>query len=122
MPMTTRRGEDGHSLVRALALALPEVTEQDHHGRPSFRVSGRIFATLPDEGHVNVMLDEDGIRTCVEARPDACTPVWWGKRLAAAQVALSRVDPLLLRELLTDAWQRKAPRRLSVDAPSSETE
>ena len=27
--------------VRALALALPEATEQDHHGRPSFRV-GRI--------------------------------------------------------------------------------
>jgi hypothetical protein len=31
--------------VRELALALPEATEQDHHGRPSFRV-GRIFATL----------------------------------------------------------------------------
>jgi hypothetical protein len=31
--------------VRELALQLPEATEQDHHGRPSFRV-GRIFATI----------------------------------------------------------------------------
>ena len=32
--------------ARALALSLPEAVEQDHHGRPSFRVGGRIFATL----------------------------------------------------------------------------
>ena len=32
--------------ARAIALALPEAVEQDHHGRPSFRVAGRIFATL----------------------------------------------------------------------------
>jgi hypothetical protein len=44
--------------IRALPLALPEAVEQDHHGRSSFRVAGRIFATLWDERHVNVMLDE----------------------------------------------------------------
>jgi hypothetical protein len=32
--------------ARAMALALPGATEQDHHGRPSFRVQGKIFATL----------------------------------------------------------------------------
>ena len=32
--------------LRRLALALPEATEQDHHGKPSFRVGGKIFATL----------------------------------------------------------------------------
>jgi hypothetical protein len=32
--------------ARRLALALPEAVEQDHHGRPSFRVAGKIFATL----------------------------------------------------------------------------
>jgi len=37
--------------VRQLALALPEVVEQDHHGRPSFRVAGRILATLWDHEH-----------------------------------------------------------------------
>jgi hypothetical protein len=32
--------------ARSLALVLPEAIEQDHHGRPSFRVGGKIFATL----------------------------------------------------------------------------
>jgi hypothetical protein len=33
-------------IVRELALALPEVEEHDHWGRPSFRIRGKIFATL----------------------------------------------------------------------------
>jgi hypothetical protein len=33
--------------VRSLALALPETVEQDHFGNPSFRVRGKIFATVP---------------------------------------------------------------------------
>jgi hypothetical protein len=32
-------------VARHLALGLPEAVEQDHHGRPSFRVGGKIFAT-----------------------------------------------------------------------------
>ena len=52
--------------ARRLALALPEAVEQDHHGRPSFRVGGKIFATLWDEEHMNVMLDEGGILTAVQ--------------------------------------------------------
>jgi len=53
-------------------LSLPEAVEQDHHGRPSFRVGGKIFATLWSEQRMNVMLDEGGIRTAVESAPDAC--------------------------------------------------
>jgi hypothetical protein len=98
--------------ARRLALALPDAVEQDHHGRPSFRVHGRIFATLWDPGHVNVMVDEPGIRTAVQAHPDVCAEVWWGKRLAAVRVALARADEALLGELLEDAWERKAPARL----------
>jgi SAM-dependent methyltransferase len=98
--------------VRELALALPEAVEQGHHGRPSFRVAGRIFATLWDPDHVNVMLDEGGIHTAVESWPGTCRELWWGKRLAAAQVDLSAADEGVVRELLTDAWERRAPVRL----------
>lgn len=69
--------------ARALALALPEAVELDHHGRPSLRVGGKILATLWSEERMNVLLDEAGIRTAVEAAPDVCEEVWWGKRLAA---------------------------------------
>ena len=99
--------------ARRIALSLPETVEQDHHGRPSFRVAGRIFATLWDAEHMNVMLDEPGIRTAVQAMPDVCSEVWWGKRLRAVRVALPRTERELLRELLTDAWEGKAPRRLT---------
>jgi hypothetical protein len=98
--------------ARAVALSLPEAVEQDHHGRPSFRVDGRIFATLWSEERMNVMLDEGGILTAIDAVPEACAEVRWGKRLAAVGVTLPRVDALFLRELLTDAWEQKAPRRL----------
>jgi hypothetical protein len=103
--------------ARSLALALPEATEQDHHGRPSFRVGGRIFATLWDDAHMNVMLDEPGIRTAVQARPGICSEVWWGKRLSAVRVSLNDADRELLTELLTDGWEGKAPARLARDAP-----
>ena len=98
--------------ARTLALSLPEAVELDHHGRPSFRVGGKIFATLWNEGRMNVMLDEGGILTAVESAPDACENVWWGKRLAAVGVTLARTDREFLGELLADAWEQKAPRRL----------
>jgi hypothetical protein len=101
--------------ARELALALPEAVEQDHHGRPSFRVGGKIFATQWDAAHMNVMLDEGGILTAIHSRPEACEEVWWGKRLAAVRVDLRHVDSQTLASLLVDAWEGKAPRRLLRD-------
>jgi hypothetical protein len=98
--------------ARQLALALPEAVEQDHHGRPSFRVANRIFATQWDADHMNVMLDEGGILTAVQREPETFDEVWWGKRLAAVRVDLSRVDPEALANLLEEAWEVKAPKRL----------
>jgi hypothetical protein len=98
--------------ARQLALALPEAIEQDHHGRPSFRVAGKIFATLRSEHHMNVMLDEGGVLTAVHSEPKICTEVWWGKRLTAVRVDLRGVDPQLLADFLTEAWEIRAPKRL----------
>jgi hypothetical protein len=94
--------------VRALALSLPETVEADHHGRPSFRVAGKIFATLWSADQLNLMLDEAGIHTAVQARPDSCSPRFWGRRLAAVQVDLRLVDESVVAQLLTDAWEHKA--------------
>jgi hypothetical protein len=98
--------------ARQLALALPEVVEQDHHGRPSFRIAGKIFATQWDEDHMNVMLDEGGILTAIHDAPDTFEEVSWGKRLAAVRVNLRGVDAEVLAKLLAEAWELKAPRRL----------
>jgi hypothetical protein len=98
--------------VRRLALALPDAVEQDHHGRPSFRVGGKIFATLWDADHVNVMLDEPGIRTAIERDSGSCEEVRWGRRLAAVRLALRTADAGALVALLEDAWEDKASKRL----------
>jgi hypothetical protein len=99
--------------VRRLALALPEALEQDHWGNPSFRVRGRIFATMPDKQHVNVMIEPFDVEAAVRAEPESCEELWWGKELRGVRVSLPNVAPNLLEELLRAAWRRKAPKRLS---------
>jgi hypothetical protein len=95
--------------ARALALALEGAAEQDHHGRPSFRVAGKIFATLWSERQMNVMLDEGGILTATDDAPHACSRVRWGKRLAAVGVSLPTVDAAYLARLLLESWELKRP-------------
>ena len=99
-------------------MALPETTEQDHHGMPSFRVRGKILATAPDEEHIRVMLAEDEIRAAVAEHPDVCTPFSWGKKLACVVVALAPATHGVLEELLIEAWLSKAPKALT-ERPSA---
>ncbi len=100
--------------VRTLALALPEAVEQDHFGRPSFRVRGRIFATLPDSEHLNVMIDAFDVDSVVRGYPSACQELWWGKKLSGVRVNLGAATPELIKDLLITAWRRKAPRSLKL--------
>lgn len=98
--------------ARALALALPEATEQDHHGMASFRVRGRIFATVPDPGHVRIMVAEDDVLAACAEAPRACERLLWGTRLAGVVVELRAAPAALVAELFESAWRRKAPASL----------
>lgn len=98
--------------AHAFALSLPEAVEQDHHGVASFRVRGRIFATVPDDDHLRVMVDEGEIRAAVAEDPAAFAEQWWGSRLSCVVVDLRVAPAGQVRELLTDAWRRKAPKTL----------
>lgn len=93
------------SQVRAVALAFPGATERDHHGFPSFRTARRIFATMPDDERLRVMLSEEDIRAAVAEWPGWCAELWWGKKLSAVQVRLPDADPDVVAELLEDAWR-----------------
>jgi hypothetical protein len=103
--------------ARRIALALPEAVEQDHHGRASFRVRGKIFATVPDERHLNIFVDLEELPGLIAEWPDACAELRWGKSLRGAQVDLDHADATIVAELLTDAWRRKAPASLRARAP-----
>jgi len=99
--------------VRKFALALPEVIEQDHWGKPSFRIRGRIFATVPDAEHLNVMIDPFDVEAVVREDPDACEELRWGKEIRGVRVSLNKAGSTMVETLLETAWRRKAPKRLS---------
>ena len=103
--------------ARDLALRLPQVTEQDHHGMVSFRVRGKIFATVPDDQHLRVMVDEGEILAAVAENPAVFSGFYWGKRLACLLVDLAGADLQQVRELLTEAWLRRAPATLARQLP-----
>jgi hypothetical protein len=94
--------------ARRIALSFESAVEHDHYGRPSFRVNGKIFATLWSEQQLNVMLPGDRIEQVVADEPERCEPVHWGKRLAAVRVHLLKTDEPLVEALLAEAWQRRA--------------
>ena len=102
--------------VRQLALRWPGATEQEHWGNPSFRVGGRIFATVPDSDHLNVMIEPFDVEAVVREEPAACSELWWGKQVRGVQVLLPAASPELVGRLLEVAWRRKAPSRLKAGA------
>jgi len=101
------------SEARRFALSLPEATEEPHFEKSSFRVRGKIFATVPEGGrHLNVFVDEHEVRASVAEAPQVFEELWWGKKLSGVRVTLAGADTGRVRELLEEAWRRKAPKRL----------
>ncbi len=99
--------------LRYLALSFPDSTEDEHHERPSFRVGGKIFASLPDDEHINVLLDPEAARIAISVTPGSCAELWSGERLAGVRVRLEAAELDMLAALLTAAWRRKAPDALA---------
>lgn len=99
--------------LRYLALSFPDTTEEEHHDRPSFKVCGKVFATLPDDEHINVMLDPEAAHIALIVTPAGCRELRWGERLAGIRVELAAVELDMLAAVLTAAWRRKAPGELA---------
>jgi hypothetical protein len=99
--------------VRRIALSLPGSSEAPHHDMTSYRVMGKIFATVPPAGdrvHIFVGADETAAY-CAEF-PGVVEELWWGKKLSGCRVTLRSATAPLLREMLRESWRRKAPKRL----------
>jgi hypothetical protein len=99
--------------VRRLALALPETTEEPHHDMTSFRVGGKIFATVPPGGdRVHVFLGADEASAYCAEYPAQVEELWWGSKRRGCRVPLATATPALLKEMLAEAWRLRAPKRL----------
>jgi hypothetical protein len=99
--------------VRRFALSLPEVTEEPHFDFASFRVKGKIFATVPPgEKYLHVFVDGEELELMTTVRPNAYEKLFWGKR-AYLRVTLAAAKAGDVETLLRSAWRRKAPKKLA---------
>ena len=109
--------------VRRIALSLPETDEHPSYGgRPSFRVRKKGFASIrPDGESISVWvadLDEKEALLASDPRKFFTTPHYDGYKIVCVRYA--EVDVAELRELLTDAWRLKAPKRVVAAFEASE--
>ncbi len=97
--------------MRALALAMPDAVELPHFDRASFRVGGKIFATLAPDGTAMLKLDLDTHEALLQAEPDTFFSFGGWSRNGATGVRLASVRPSLFRELLDQAFRNTAPKK-----------
>lgn len=99
--------------LRAYALALPGVKEETSYGTPAFRVKGKFFLRLKEDGETIVLKTDFYERDhLMESDPAAFFTTDHYRDYPSVLVRLHAVRPAQLRVLVVDAWRRLAPRRL----------
>lgn len=100
--------------VRTTCLSLPETSERLTWGTPGFRVRDKLFARLWETPDVLVLWrpgveDRDAL---IADDPEvfSTTPHFSGHPSVLVRLEVVEVDHL--RELLTEAWETRAPVRL----------
>jgi hypothetical protein len=94
--------------VRKFALALDDVSEADHWGRPAFRTRKRIFVVVwPKEKRANILLPEERKEFLFEAAPEIFAKLMWGKR-AYLLADLTKIGRRDLEALIREAWTQAA--------------
>lgn len=103
------------SLLRRIALSLPEVTEDPHFEKTSFRVNKKIFATaVPEHSRATVKLspaDQDVFCT-FDTTVIYPVPNKWGKQ-GWTHINLPTVKEEMLTEILKTAYCEIAPKHLA---------
>ena len=98
--------------ARETFLSFPEVSEEDHFGRPSYRVKKKIVATLQlDQKRAVVKLTPDQQLTYCENQAVFPVKGGWGK-LGWTYLVLDIITPALFTEVATMAWCNVAPKKL----------
>ncbi|WP_208778165.1 MmcQ/YjbR family DNA-binding protein [Streptomyces griseorubiginosus] len=100
--------------VRRIALALPDTAEKVAWSMPTFRVAGKMFATLPeDETSIAVRCPKEERDELVLAEPEKFWIADHEAQFAWVRVRLAALeDEGELRDILADSWRQAAPTRL----------
>jgi hypothetical protein len=99
--------------VRQMALALPSVQEGTFHGTLAFKVRGKAFARLLEDGTLMVKAEFGVAEALIEAQPDRYFTMPHYADYPSVLVRLEQVDEEDLADLLADAWLMVAAKRLA---------
>ncbi|MFT3806501.1 MmcQ/YjbR family DNA-binding protein [Arenimonas sp.] len=95
--------------ARQAALALIGVEESPHFKAASFRVKGRIFATLmPDGATMNIFLPEEAREQALALHPQVLEKLHWGQKAVGVSVRLAQAPAAMVQGLLKQAWAIKS--------------
>src|SRR4051794_23986053 len=107
-----KSGPVSFETVRELALALPGAEEGTSYRTPAFRVGGKLFARLHQDGEsLVVKIDLDQRRMRMKADPQTYYITDHYQDSPMMLVRLANADPEDLRELLEESWRLSAPGR-----------
>ena len=100
-------------LVREHASTLPAAEEGSSYEGPAFRVKGKLFVCLREDGDSLVVWTDFYEREhLVESDPGTFYFTDHYRDYPLVLIRLSRIDPERLRRHVTDSWCRRAPKRL----------
>jgi hypothetical protein len=105
--------------VRRIALSLPDTAEKIAWSMPTFRVAGKMFATLPeDETSIAVRCPKEERDELALAEPGKFWIADHEAGFAWIRVRLASLeDADELRDILADSWRQAAPPRLLESYP-----
>lgn len=99
--------------VRHIVAMLPGCEEGTSYGTPAFRVAGKLFARLREEGDVLVLrADFDTRDALIAANPEVFYTTDHYRGHPWVLVRFTKLQPGELRALLEEAWRSRAPKSL----------
>ncbi|MCC3761613.1 hypothetical protein K3N28_00800 [Glycomyces sp. TRM65418] len=97
--------------LRTTTLALPETAEGSHFGMAAFSVRGRGFASLSEDGRVQLRMPPEQVEAAPAVHP-AGERLSRSGRTIGLRVPLAALDGRALHALVRASWRHRAPRRL----------
>lgn len=103
-----------YETVRQIAKTLPGAQESTSYGTPAFKVKGKLFARLHQDGESLVVgVDFDERTEMMSADPEKFYITDHYLNYPWVLVRLSKVRPDQLRDLLIASWRRAAPKYMT---------
>lgn len=101
--------------IKAIVSSFPEVTEEPHFEKTSFRVRKKIFCTYDDKDRIAVIKLSSVDQHVFSSAPGNAiyaVPNKWGNQ-GWTCIVLQKVKKALLRDALTTAYCEVAPKKLA---------